>query len=74
VTGPEHYAEAEYLMAEVMNRPTPAAEIMAAAALAQVHATLALVDAVRRSGVDGKEIGRAINEAARTGVRRSRSS
>jgi outer membrane biogenesis lipoprotein LolB len=45
VTGPEHYAEAERLLAEVTGVDVPVAQATAIFAAAQVHADLAQVAA-----------------------------
>jgi hypothetical protein len=45
MTGPEHYKEAERIIAQAMNQELPVATISAIAATAQVHATLALAAA-----------------------------
>lgn len=45
MTGPEHYAEAERVVAQVENRDVSAAAVAAYTAVAQVHATLALAAA-----------------------------
>jgi hypothetical protein len=45
VTGPEHYREAERLAESVKNRDVHAEIVASVAALAQVHATLALAAA-----------------------------
>jgi hypothetical protein len=45
MTGPEHYREAEQVIAQVKNRDVTGDEVAAYAAVAQVHATLALAAA-----------------------------
>jgi hypothetical protein len=42
VTGPEHYAEAEAILAQVKDRDVPAEVAQTYAAVAQVHAGLAI--------------------------------
>ena len=49
MTGPEHFAEAEGVIAGAQNRDLPTDVIKAIAAVAQVHATLALAAATALS-------------------------
>ena len=51
MNGPGHYAKAEHVLAQVEDRDVSAAEVAAFTAVAQVHATLALVAAYAASGV-----------------------
>jgi hypothetical protein len=46
MTGPEHYAHAEQVIAQVQNKDVLATAAVAYAAIAQVHATLALAAAM----------------------------
>jgi hypothetical protein len=48
MTGPEHYREAEQVLARVKNRAVTADEAISHAAVAAVHATLALTAAMAR--------------------------
>jgi hypothetical protein len=52
VNGPEHFREAERLLAGLKDRDLPAVVAEATAAVAQVHATLALAAAI----VDGPAV------------------
>lgn len=79
MTGPGHYTEAELLLDQAehaeetrsyqdADQEAITERVTALTAAAQAHATLALVDAVRRN--DPAQIGKAIDRAVAKGARK----
>jgi hypothetical protein len=79
MTGPEHYREAEGLLARITDRDVLTEEVVATMAVAQVHATLALaaqnvpppVIVHVEGDVKPEQLRRLINEASRSAARTS---